>query len=133
MHSRYGNFEEIPWDRECCCHLWVRRSKEVKADIDVGIHQLIDPFFTNDWERLIGRTVVFMEPFLNKRGVSSKSEKIQAAERLWFIHAMKDTKVAAENGKLRHLFCEERDGMVVVVGRAKKGMQTFLVKKHERT
>ena len=103
-------------------------SEEVKADTDVGIHKLIDPFFTNDWERLIGRTVVFMEPFLNKRGVSSKSEKIQAAERLWFIHAMKDTKVAAENGKLRHLFCEERDGMVVVVGRAKKGMQKFFGK-----
>ena len=101
---------------------------ERKAEPDTGIHKLIDPSFTNEWDRLIARTVIFMEPFLNKRGVSSKSEKIQAAERVWFIHAMKDTRIAAESGKLGHLFCEERDGMVVVVGRAKQGMQKFFGK-----
>ena len=41
---------------------------------------------------------------------------------------MKDTRIAAESGKLGHLFCKERDGMVVVVGRANQGMQKFFGK-----
>ena len=95
---------------------------------DTGVHKLIDPTFTNDWNRLIERTVLFMEPFLSRRDVSSKSEKLEAAERAWFLHAMKDTKVAEKSGRLSNLFCEEKDGMVVVVGRAKHGMQKFFGK-----
>ena len=45
---------------------------ERKVETDTGIHKLIDPFFTNDWDRLIARTVIFMELFLNKRGVIPK-------------------------------------------------------------
>ena len=67
-----------------------------------------------------------MEPFLSRRDVSSKSEKLEAAERAWFLYAMKDTKVAEKSGRLSNLFCEEKDGIVVVVGRAKHDMQKFL-------
>ena len=101
----------------------------LKTKSDVGVHTLIDPYFTNDWERLIERTSVFLEPFLRKRAqrnsepAMSEAAKLEASEKVWYRYAMKDTLTALEQGKLDHLFCEERDGMIVVVGRAQHGLQ----------
>ena len=100
----------------------------LEAAPDAGAHTLIDPYFTNDWERLIERTLIFLSPFLHKRGVRDEAAKLDIAERVWFRDAMKDTRNAAEHGKLKSLFCEERDGMVVVVGRANHGLQKLFGK-----
>ena len=104
----------------------------VTAEIsdDIGVHNLVDPNFTNDWERLIERTLIFLNPFLLKRAVENQSAKIELAERAWYRHAMKDTRHALKGGKLRYLLCEEREGMIVVIGRAKHGLQKFFGKNY---
>ena len=94
------------------------------------MHNLIDPYFTNDWQRLISRTVVFLNPFLNKRNVHSQSAKIEIAEKTWFRQAMKDTRSAVRSGQLNHLLCEEGEGMIVVIGRAKHSLQKFFGKNY---
>ena len=43
---------------------------------NIGIHNLIDPNFTNDWDRLIERTLYFLYPFLQKRAVYSESTRL---------------------------------------------------------
>ena len=43
---------------------------------------------------------------------------------------MKDTGAAADNGKLKSLFTEEREGMIVVVGRAKHGLRKLFGKEY---
>ena len=104
----------------------------VTAEIsdDIGVHNLIDSNFTNDWERLIERTLIFINPFLLKRALENQSAKIEIAERAWYCHAMKDTRHALKDGKLRYLLCEEREVMIVVIGRAKHGLQEFFGKNY---
>ena len=77
----YKPREEWPTDRdfadrkeECIPHTEIlKRFRGIvnKIDVDVvprgsKIDELIDPYFTNDWERLIERTVVFLSPFLRR-------------------------------------------------------------------
>ena len=42
----------------------------------------------------------------------------ECEEKLWFLHSMSDTQDAAKDGKLKSLLVEERDGLIVVIGRA---------------
>ena len=97
---------------------------------DVGIHKLLDPLSTNDWDKLISKTQTLLRPFLRKRGVTDNSVIINAAERLWFQFAMSDTHSALVKGKLDSLCVEERDGLVVVVGRAPDGLHKLLGKEY---
>ena len=100
----------------------------VEAVPDVGVDNLIDPHFTNDWEKLIQRTLLYLSPFHRKRVVVDSATKFELAERVWFQYSMKDTRLASEEGKLKSLFIEERDGLIVVVGRAQKGLQKLFGK-----
>ena len=90
--------------------------------------QLIDPYFTNDWDKLIKRTYAYLIPFLRKRGVTDETAALELAEQCWFRYAMEDTITAEEQGKLKHLFTVEKDGLIVVMGRAKAGLKHFFGK-----
>ena len=105
---------------------------EVTATVipDVGVHKLIDPFSTNDWDRLIQQTQILLLPFLHKRGITDNSARLEVAEKVWFRQAMEDTRLAVSEGKLKSLCVEERDGLIVVVGRARTGMQNLLGKEY---
>ena len=69
-----------------------------------------------------------MTPFLLKRGVVDAAIGLELAERCWFRYAMVDTIIAYEKGQLKHLFTVEKEGLVVVMGRAKAGLQNFFRK-----
>ena len=47
-----------------------------------------------------------------------------------FLHAMSDTQDAVKDGKLMSLLVEERDGLIVVIGRASKGINELLGKNY---
>ena len=49
---------------------------------------------------------------------------------LWFLYSVSDTKIAANEGKLKSLLVEEREGLVVVTGRVSKGMCKVLGKEY---
>ena len=97
---------------------------------DVGVHKLIDPQSTNDWEHLIRRTQTLLTPFMHRRGITDNALIIDAAENLWFKQAMSETRAAVKENMLKSLLVEERDGLTVVVGRAKTGMSKFLGKEY---
>ena len=100
----------------------------VSSNQDIGIHKLLDPMSTNDWDRLIQKTQTLLIPFLRKRGVTDNAAIIDRAEKLWFLHSMSDTQDAAKDGKLKSLLVEERNGLIVVIGRANKGINQLLGK-----
>ena len=102
----------------------------VASTPDIGVHNLIDPQSTNDWELLIRRTQTLLTPFMHHRGVTDNSLIVEAAENLWFKQAMSETRAAVKEDKLKSLLVEERDGLIVVVGRAKTGMSKFLGKEY---
>ena len=52
------------------------------------------------------------------------------AETLWFKQSMVDTQNAIREGKLKSLPVEEKDGLIVVKGRASKGMSKILGKEY---
>ena len=84
---------------------------------------LIDPFHTNDWEKLVHFTQLLLTPFCHQQAIRNVSQMIDAAEWVWFRYAMKQTRQAHHSGKLKNLFTEERKGVIVVVGRAAEGFQ----------
>ena len=52
------------------------------------------------------------------------------AKILWFRTVMKDTEEAQSNGKLRELDLQDKDGLKIVVGRAKAGLRNFFGVNH---
>ena len=62
------------------------------------------------------------------RGIHDLSACFEEAEQVWYRYAMKETREAQQNGKLKHLYLEERKGIIVVVGRAKAGLQKLFGK-----
>jgi len=106
-----------------------------KAEVVVvtrGIHVLIDPYSTNDWERLIQRSQILLKSVqtLLKLVVDSDATRLELAERLWFLSTMKETNAAREAGRLKNLCVEEKDRLIVVTGRAKSGLQKFFGKEY---
>ena len=95
-----------------------------------AVDAVIDPFFTNDWDRLIFRTLIFLAPLFRVRGISDDSAQVIIAEKVWFRYAMTDTRKALEKGKLKSLYVEEKDNMLVVVGRASTGLQKMFGKEY---
>ena len=70
---------------------------------------------------LIKRTHTLLSFAFRRQGVSDAS-LLERAEMLWFRYAMKETKKAHSDGHLKKLYLEERDGLIVVVGRASAGL-----------
>ena len=95
--------------------------QEIDVHVDKGVHNLIDPYSTNYWDKLIKRTHTLLSFACRRQGVSDASMLVRA-EMLWFRYAMKETKKAQSDGHLKKLYLEERDGLIVVVGRASAGL-----------
>ena len=97
-----------------------------EASPPAGVEQLIDPYSTNDWNKLIGITQIMLTWF-HKTIVSHSNAALllQHAKKLWFISAMPATIAAVNAGRLRELDIQEIDGLKVVQGRAASGMQKF--------
>ena len=91
-----------------------------------GVEQLIDPYSTNDWNKLIDVTKIMLTWF-HKTIVahSNAALLLQNAKKLWFLSAMPATIAAIRAGRLRELDIQEIDGLKVVQGRAASGMQKF--------
>ena len=98
--------------------------------MDIGVHKLIDPIPTNDWEKLIQRTRVLFILFLQRRGILDNAKRLEIAEILWIKQSMIDTQNAVKEGKLKSLLVEEIEGLIVVKGRATKGMSKILGKEY---
>ena len=97
-----------------------------------GIDVLIDPYCTNDWDRLVQRSQILLKgaQILLKLVIDSDAIRLELAEKLWFRSAMKETITALEAGRLKNLNVEEKDGLIVVAGRAKSGIQRFVGKNY---
>ena len=57
--------------------------------------------------------------------IDSDATRLEFAEKVWYLSAMKESREALEAGRLKNLGVEERDQLIVVVGRAKSGIQKF--------
>ena len=105
--------------------------QNAELKINVGIEQLIDPDSTNSWDELVRQTQVLLIPFQKFRdGELNATKRITDAKNLWFQSVMKETREALEKGKLKELSVQTEDGILVVIGRAKKGLQAFFGKNY---
>ena len=103
-----------------------------------GIDKLINPFSTNDWEVLLSRTQILImkaqqfQCLIKSRSirteVSTASERLSEARTLWFRTVMSQTVDAIKDGKLKELDIQDKNGLKVVVGRAKAGLCHFFGK-----
>ena len=97
-----------------------------EASPPTGVEQLIDPYSTNDWNKLLGFTQVMLSWFHKALVPHSNAALIlQHSKKLWFHSAMPATIAAVKAGRLRELDIQEIDGLQVVQGRAASGMQKF--------
>ena len=97
---------------------------------EFGVHKLIDPYSTNSWETLLTKTQVLLT-WRNKvknDGALVASQTLDQAKNLWYLTSMKETQEAIDAGKLRDLDIRDSNGLKVVVGRAKAGLQKFFGK-----
>ena len=99
----------------------------IKVGPSVGIDNLIDPYSTNDWNVLLHRTQNVMDVVkqLDKSKKSSVSQGRVDAKVLWFRSVTQATIEAQNQGKLKELDMQDKDGMKVVIGRAKEGLRNF--------
>ena len=104
--------------------------QQVDKSVVKGIHNIIDPFSTNDLNILLRRTQLIIKGIhiILKLGIINDAAMLTLAERAWFLQAMPETREAQKKGSLDSLCVEERDGLLVVTGRAKTGMQKFFGK-----
>ena len=99
--------------------------------VKYGVDQIIDPYCTNDWEKLINKTQLLLIPFHKIRyGESDVGQRVAIAKNLWFRSVMDDTNDALVNGKLKELDVKDIDGLKVVLGRAEIGLQKFFGKNY---
>ena len=61
---------------------------QINIDPDHGIHKLIDPTSTNDWDILTQLTQILLIPFLNKRGDLNNAKMLTMAKSLWYKQSM---------------------------------------------
>ena len=103
--------------------------QQVVVEVDYGIHNLIDPFSTNDWDTLIRRTQVLLNCVNSLQKIPiDDAVTLKQAEHLWFLYAMQETRDANDKGRLSSLCVEQRDGLIVVTGRAKSAVHKLLGK-----
>ena len=55
---------------------------------------------------------------------------LEMSEKLWLQQAMIHKQIAVEEGKLKSLLVEEKDGLIIVKGRASKGISKILGKEY---
>ena len=77
--------------------------QEIDVHVDEGVHNLLDPYSTNYWDKLIKRTHTLLSFAFRRQGVSDAS-LLERAEMLWFRYAMKETKKAHSDGHLKKLY-----------------------------
>ena len=88
-----------------------------EAQPSPGIEQIIDPFRTNNWNKLL-RLTQFMLTWFHKTRVADSNAGLvlKQAKKLWFLSAMPATVEAMKAGRLRALDVQNIDG--VIQGRA---------------
>ena len=92
----------------------------------VGIDQLLNPFSTNYWNKLVRQTqVIMLCAQAMKPGVLDKSSMVAEAKRAWYLSAMGATVEAQAEGKLKELDVKDMNGLKVICGRASVGLQNF--------
>ena len=93
-----------------------------------GIDQLIDPFSTNNWNKIVRRTQMLLLAIQTMKSGNSgfNSNLVKEAKRLWFLSAMVETIEAQKAGKLKELDIQDINGLKVTCGRAAAGLQNFL-------
>lgn len=88
---------------------------------------------TNEWEVLLKRTSVYFY-WSSKMTKNESGEKqltaFDMAKYFWIRVAMSDTRKAHAEGKLRKLTLWEKDGMLVVSGRAEEGLKLYFGEGH---
>ena len=96
------------------------------ASIPTGIDQLIDPWSTNYWSKLLRVTQNLLH-WYNKVHVPdfTNANTLQHAMRLWYLSVMPETNTALEKGRLKDLNVRDENGIKVVQGRAPSGMRHF--------
>ena len=87
-----------------------------------GIDQLIDPFSTNYWHKLILHTQMVLNAIQAMKGGHDIQNAFKGAKKLWFLSAMAETVSAQALGKLRELDLHAMDGLLFVCGRASTGL-----------
>ena len=103
----------------------------VEWEAKYGVDQIIDPYCTNDREKLINKTQLLLIPFHKIRyGESDVGRRVADAKNLWFHSVMNDTNEALIKGKLKELDVKDIDGLKVVVRRAEIGLQKFFGKNY---
>jgi hypothetical protein len=101
----------------------------VVAEAAPGIDQLIDPYSTNSWDKLLSKTqALLVWHHQYKLGSVEAAATLNHAKKLWFQTAMKDTHDALAKGRLRELDIQQSDGLLVTAGRAKAGLTKFFGK-----
>ena len=103
--------------------------QNIEVEERYGIDILLSPFMTNSWDKLIRKTELLLlaSQVFGGRELTA-ADRIAEAKRLWYRTAMKETEEAIEKGRLRELDVRDQDGIKVVVGRAKAGLQKFFGK-----
>ena len=104
--------------------------QNTEVDTTYRIDQLIDPFFTNYWGKLIRKTQMVMLAVQAMQSRECTSNRLKDAKHLWFLSAMPETVAAQAAGKLRELDIQELNGLKVIRGRASTGLQHFFGSKY---
>ena len=104
--------------------------QNTEVNTTYGIDQLIDPFSTNYWSKLIRKTQMVMLAVQAMQSRQCTSNHLNDAKHLWFVSAMPETVAAQAAGKLRELDIQELNGLKVIRGRASTGLQHFFGSKY---
>ena len=95
--------------------------QEIDVLVDKTVHNLIDPYNTNYWDKLIKRTHTLLSFLCRRQGVSDAS-MLDRAKMLRFRYVMRETKKAHSDRHLKKLYLKELDGLIVVIRRASAGL-----------
>ena len=85
-------------------------------------------YITNDWEKLIRRTAnlfKWITVIVKKNTEQKEVNERDMAKAFWIQVAMVETRKAHAKGKLTKLTLWEKDGMIIVSGRASEGLKHF--------
>ena len=91
-----------------------------------SIDQVLSPFSTNNWNKLIRVTQLLLSWFYKVCAPETCAAlMLTQSQWLWFLSVMSETHAAVKAGRLKELNIQEVDGIVVMQGRASTGMEKF--------
>ena len=91
-----------------------------------SIDQVLSPFSTNNWNKLIRVTQFLLSWFYKVCAPETCAAlMLTQSQRLWFLSVMSETHASVKAGRLKELNIQEVDGIVVMQGRASTGMEKF--------